>query len=83
MRYGKIYKATNKITGKNYIGQTLSDLEQRKKNHMKSANNPKVKDLFHKVLKEEGLEGFEWKIIDHKKDLLKLFPDITFPIRNK
>lgn len=55
-----IYKVTNKINGKIYIGKTY-DFEKRKREHIldKNCDIP-----FHRALKKYGLENFEWEIID-------------------
>lgn len=56
-----IYKVTNKINGKLYIGKTYN-FEKRKKEHIldKNTNIP-----FHRALKKYGLENFNWEIIDY------------------
>lgn len=56
-----IYKATNKINGKIYIGKTYN-FEKRKNEHIYEMNNGLP---FHNALKKYGLENFEWEIIDH------------------
>lgn len=56
-----IYKATNKINGKSYIGKTYN-FEKRKKEHFYDIENGLP---FHKALKKYGLENFEWEVIDH------------------
>lgn len=52
---GFIYKVTNKVNGKVYIGQTRRSVEFRWKQHIKS------KDCydFHKAIKEYGVANFE------------------------
>ena len=65
-----IYKATNKINGKSYIGQTRYDLKKRRTDHLsegKSDNN-----FFHNALIKYGKNNFEWIIIEKcnsKKEL--------------
>ncbi len=45
----KIYKATNRINGKIYIGQTIRDLDERWKRHINDAK--KGDDLyFHRAI---------------------------------
>jgi len=55
-----IYKVTNRINGKIYIGKTY-DFQKRKREHLYDIddNTP-----FHKALKKYGLDSFEWEIID-------------------
>ena len=55
-----IYKATNKINGLIYIGQTKRSLNERIRDH-KSCNN---KTIFNLELKKYGIENFEWKIVE-------------------
>lgn len=58
-----IYKATNKINGKIYIGQTL-DFKRRKSEHLSAKNGVHAKCIFHKAIQKYGKENFEWEIID-------------------
>ena len=55
-----IYKATNKINKKVYIGQS-KNLEQRKKEHFYDTKYGKT--AFHKALKKYGFDNFDWEII--------------------
>jgi len=57
-----VYKTTNKINGKFYIGITTKSLEIRKKAHQAHS---KVKGFaFYKAIRKYGWENFEWSIID-------------------
>lgn len=56
-----IYKATNTINGKVYIGKTKNTLESRKSEHFRKAKNPKL--LFHKALNKYGNDNFDWEVI--------------------
>lgn len=58
-----IYKCTNKINGKMYIGKTYN-FEKRKREHVYDMGNGLP---FHKALAKYGLDAFEWEIIDHAK----------------
>jgi group I intron endonuclease len=58
----KIYKATNKLTNKVYIGQTIKTLEERKSAHiarMTFGSNY----YFHNALRKYGTDNFEWEIL--------------------
>ncbi len=55
-----IYKVTNKINGKLYIGKTYN-FEKRKREHFYDIDNGTP---FHRALKKYGKENFEWEIID-------------------
>lgn len=57
-----IYKATNLVNGKVYIGQTIKKLKQRIKSHYDSHKKPQ--NIFHKALKKYGFKNFNWCIID-------------------
>lgn len=71
---GIIYKYTNKINGKVYIGQT-TDERQRKKDH----RNSKVEDHFHRAIRKYGWDNFEYEVIfetlSSDKDRLKYLLD--------
>lgn len=55
-----IYKATNKINNKSYIGFAV-DFEKRKKEHMKQMHYAST--YFHRALMKYGLDNFEWIIL--------------------
>jgi len=59
---GIIYKSTNKITGKHYIGQTKVNLPNRKSQHKFHANNG-CKFLFHTAIRKYGWDNFKWEIL--------------------
>ena len=63
MRTYFIYKATNKINGKSYIGQTI-DFEHRKHTHIhRRDGHCDPNSIFHKALDKYGAENFEWEIV--------------------
>ena len=60
-----IYKATNLINGKIYIGQTVNTLKYRKYQHIRDSkrlyhNN----DHFHNAIAKYGEESFKFEVID-------------------
>lgn len=59
-----IYKVTNKVSGKIYVGQTIHSLEKRRKQHEESALGGYNEMVFGRALKKYGVENFEWEIID-------------------
>lgn len=61
-----IYKVTNKINGKVYIGQSV-DIGRRWRQHMTAEDDI----YFHKAIQKYGVENFEWEVIEKckKKDL--------------
>lgn len=61
-----IYKYTNKINGKIYIGQT-NNIQKRKNGHRSAANNQKAheyNDAFHAALRKYGEENFNFEIVE-------------------
>lgn len=63
--YGIIYKATNRLNGKVYIGQTTKCLEERKKQHIYlSQQKEGSKNYFHRALIRHGESSFTWEVID-------------------
>jgi len=61
--YGIIYKATNKINGKSYIGQTIQPLNKRIIKHVNDALNNRYNSYFHKVIRKHGKKNFIWEVI--------------------
>jgi group I intron endonuclease len=70
---GIIYKVTNKINNKVYIGETIRPLYERQKEHYKNAYIKKCK--FQNALNKYNEEDFVWEIIEvveaDQKTLLK------------
>ena len=66
-----IYKVTNKVNGKIYIGQTIRTLEQRKWQHLDCAKNG-VKTHFYNAIRKYGEENFVFEIIDEASSLQEL-----------
>lgn len=65
-----IYKATNKINGKVYIGKTTRTLEIRKKQHIIEAKNCKFH--FHKAIQKWGESSFDWEVLFTAQDQKEL-----------
>lgn len=62
-----IYKATNLLNGKIYIGQTVRSLEERVQEHMRHK-----KSVFDKALAKYGIDNFEIAIIDNAETIDEL-----------
>lgn len=58
-----VYKITNKINGKIYIGQTICKLNRRMANHLSRQQTP-----IEKAITKYGIESFEICVIDHASD---------------
>ena len=63
----KVYKATNTIDGKCYIGVD-SNWPHRKHAH-KSAAKKGSDRIFHKAIRKYGWDAFEWEILEESDDL--------------
>ncbi len=61
---GIIYKATNKINGKIYIGQTVKNLNYRIMEHLSKVKHNFNRGIFHNALRKHGIQSFEWSTID-------------------
>lgn len=61
-----IYKFTNKINGKSYIGQT-KDFKKRLNSHKSSSNNKKSNEYntpFHRAIRKYGIDNFKYEILE-------------------
>ena len=66
-----IYKATNLINGKCYIGLTVRTIEQRTYRHLKESYNEKSSEynlVFHRAIRKYKPENFKWEIIKDNID---------------
>lgn len=68
---GIIYQAKNIITGKSYIGQTITKFAVRKRGHYNKTNNGS-NTYFHNALRKHGFENFEWTILVEGKTIDEL-----------
>lgn len=59
-----IYKVTNKINGKVYVGQTIYSLEHRRSGHERDARCKKKTTVkFHNALLKYGYDNFDWEVL--------------------
>ena len=63
---GCIYKVTNEINNKVYIGKTI-DFVKRKSAHLRCSRNESY-FVFHKALQKYGEDNFKWEIILKDKE---------------
>lgn len=61
-----IYKVTNTINGKSYIGQTIQSLHERQRKHYSSVRNGS-KLYFHNAIRKHGKDSFSWEILEYCK----------------
>jgi group I intron endonuclease len=73
----KIYRCTNKINNKVYIGYTNKELEQRAKEHIRAAK--KGSDyIFHKSIRKYGSENFTWEVLLESKEKKFILEEMEF-----
>lgn len=58
-----IYKATNIINNKTYIGKTTTGLESRARRHI--GNSLDRKQMFPRAIQKHGANNFKWEVIDN------------------
>jgi len=59
-----IYKATNLVNNKIYIGQTKNEIEKRIKGHIKDSKSQKTNTPFLLSIKKHGIDNFLFEEID-------------------
>jgi len=62
--FGMVYKITNSVNGKIYVGQTIRNLERRFKEHCIKEGCP----IFFKAIKKYGKENFNTEVIEECRD---------------
>lgn len=68
---GFIYKVTNLVNGKVYIGQTIGNINKRWREHKSSSLNNLDNNILHKAMRKYGFENFKIeKVIECENDLL-------------
>lgn len=70
-----IYKVTNLINNKVYIGLTTRTLNHRKQRHLYDSKRTKYNSYFHAAIRKYGEDNFQWEIIKiaQNKEQLKQF----------
>ena len=66
-----IYKVTNKVNGKIYIGKTIRSIRARWNAHVSSSFRPDCKEYefkFHRAIRKYGTDAFKIEIIDDVED---------------
>lgn len=71
LRAALIYKATNTVNGKIYIGQTVQRLYERIGDHRRKAIVHESRSHFHAGIRKYGFEAFTWEVVEFvARDLL-------------
>lgn len=61
--FGIIYKVTNKVNLKIYIGQTTIGIKKRMRSHKSDAKLSKSNSYFHNAIRKYGWDSFSWEEI--------------------
>ena len=64
-----IYLITNKINGKQYIGQTIYTISNRWVRHVSAAKNQIDKNYFHNAIRKYGEDAFEVSLVEEVENL--------------
>lgn len=75
MKGGIIYKATNLINGKAYVGKTIETLSYRKEKHISDAYTKRFNMIFHRAILKHGERNFKWETLDRV-----MFPDLLLDL---
>ena len=67
-----IYKVTNNVNGKMYIGKTISSLGRRITEHNKAAKKGITKSIFHYAIRKYGINMFTFEVICRCASLTEL-----------
>ncbi len=59
-----IYKATNIVNKKCYIGQTIKSLQERMSNHRSASKHYRGNQYIHRAIRKYGWNNFTWEVID-------------------
>lgn len=61
---GIIYKVTNIVNGKIYIGQTTKSLNTRKLSHINDSLAIRDNLYFHNAIRKYGINNFKWEVLE-------------------
>lgn len=63
---GCVYRATNRIDGKMYVGMTCRTFVRRKNAHLREVAHPHYP--FHRAMAKYGIDAFDWDILFESDD---------------
>jgi group I intron endonuclease len=64
-----VYKVTNKVDGKVYIGRTTQRLSKRKSGHKAAAFKRNERSYFYQSIRQHGWDSFMWEVIEEHTDI--------------
>lgn len=67
-----VYKVTNTVNNKVYIGKTVQTLKRRIAQHKHDSLKKDSQTKFHRAIRKYGLESFKWEVVcecDSNKEL--------------
>lgn len=64
-----IYRATNKINNKSYIGLTTRSLQERKLEHLRHYLSENT--YFHRAIQKYGKDNFDWEVLDNSASTIQ------------
>lgn len=67
-----IYKVTNSLNGKVYVGMTKHDLAFRRMKHIGDARRSSSGSIFHAAIRKYGVDAFIWEVIDRAGSMEEL-----------
>lgn len=65
---GKIYKITNLINGKVYIGKTERSIEKRFKEHLSDSKSDSINRPLHSAIKKYGFSNFKIELLEETEE---------------
>lgn len=80
MNIYSIYKCTNKVNGKSYIGFS-SEFNKRKRRHCYDSFNQSSKEYsskFHRAIRKYGLNNFDWEILYQSKNYEYMLQEMEY-----
>ena len=62
--FGIVYKVTNTVNGKVYVGQTRRSLHVRQLDHLREARKGNTRLHLHRAIAKYGEQSFHWEILE-------------------
>ena len=69
---GAVYKITNKINNKSYIGITQQDVKQRFRQHKYYGNNKLRHSHLYNAMSKYGVDNFDIEVLEDVNDIMEL-----------